>query len=220
VDVLVTVLAADEVGARSVVTALQREGAQVCQLSAAGLAEASSTPATLVVIIAGDRAGPAAELCTRVREWSDAPIVMLSASRQDSDELLAFSAGCDDYIRTPCREAIVAARLRRHLHRSRLGANTGWRHGGLVLDPAERRVTVDGTEVLLTRTEFEILEILIENPRHVVTRAHILDRVWHGCSPGDHTLEVHLSRLRAKILRAGGPLVGHPVPGVGYRCGA
>lgn len=93
-----------------------------------------------------------------------------------------------------------------------------WRYGGLALDPDERRVTVEGAEVALTRTEFEILEMLLENPRHVVTRSRILDRVWRGCAPGDHVLEVHLSRLRAKILRVGGPLVGHPVPGVGYRC--
>lgn len=102
-DVLLTVLDCDPRDEHAVLTALGRERVDVHRVHATELTQPSPHPPALIVVVAGDRPGPAAEVCTRVREWSGAQLVMLSPSRQDADELLAFSAGCDDYIRTPCR---------------------------------------------------------------------------------------------------------------------
>ncbi|GAA1186517.1 hypothetical protein GCM10009584_30800 [Ornithinimicrobium humiphilum] len=213
---LLSALHPDDRTERAVRSALQRAGVVVRPLSP----DAPDLPppgTRLVVVVAGTGVAERHELCARVHAGADVPVVLLAASPHERDELLAFAAGCDDYIRTPCSDLVVAVRLQARLRRAPAPAEEGARLGSVFLDRAARRVAVGDREVPLTRTEFELLQVLLENPRHVLTRQHLLERVWQGCARDDHVLEVHLSRLRAKVLRAGGPFLGQPVPGVGYR---
>ena len=212
------VLASDQATERAVRTGLRRDGLDVRDTPPDSAACAHEQSA-LVVVVAADRVALGHEVCARVRGHSDVPLVMLCSSTSVADEVLAFAAGCDDYIRTPCADTVVRARLHARLARAGGPDQDELRLGTLRLDPWARRVMVGEREVSLTRTEFDLLLVLLETPRQVVTRERLLDRVWRGNARDDHVLEVHLSRLRAKVLDAGGPMVGEPVPGVGYRAG-
>ncbi|WP_231979814.1 winged helix-turn-helix domain-containing protein [Tessaracoccus coleopterorum] len=90
-------------------------------------------------------------------------------------------------------------------------------HDGLTIDLAGRSVTVHGETVDLTRIQFDLLASLAEQPRRVLTREQLVERVWGGWFGTDHHLDVHLSRLRQRINQAGGPRVAHAVRGVGFR---
>ena len=92
--------------------------------------------------------------------------------------------------------------------------------GQVVVDPSLRSASVRETPLDLTRTEFDLLRAMMSQQRRVIPRRELLEAGWGACPPSDHVLDVHLSRLRRKVLRAGGPKIGVPVPGVGYRVGS
>jgi DNA-binding response OmpR family regulator len=179
----------------------------------------------LVVLDVGLGVVDGLDVCRYIRERSEVPILMFTARLSEEDELLAFACGADDFVTKPCSPRILIARAESLMRRGALGRtaadDTGLQRsfGSLVLDQEMRAAWVEGREVHLTRIEFDLLSMLMENPRRVISRRQILSHVWGQWHGDDHLVEVHLSRLRNKITRLGGPRVGEPVPGVGYRLG-
>lgn len=172
-----------------------------------------------VVVLAGSETEDAHRVCQCVRDASLVPVCMASTSAREADEVVAFANGCDDFIHLPCSPPVLRARLGSLVARGRGGAARVLTFGCLRLDPRLRTVTVGGRPVELTRTEFDIAATLLANQRRVVARHELLEAAWGICPAHDHVLDVHMSRLRAKVLAAGGPKLGDPVAGVGYRVG-
>jgi DNA-binding response OmpR family regulator len=158
------------------------------------------------------------DVCQRVRQFSDAYILMLTASDDLSDKLVGLSAGADDYVTKPCSMPEVVARIRAMMRRTR-GTSTTDRvraFGALRVDPSSREVSVGGEPVTLTRIEFDLLDVLSTDPKAVVSRVRLLERIWGPNWVGDdHIVDVHMSNLRRKI----GSERIRTVRGVGYRLG-
>lgn len=179
----------------------------------------------LVVLDLGLGSLDGLEVCRRIRESSDVPILVFTARGDEEDELLAFASGADDFVTKPCPPRVLVARVECLLRRAAVHAAehpeavTNPSFGGLAIDTQLRTATINGRDVHLTRIEFDLLATLMANPDRVVSRATLLSSVWGPWHGDDHLVEVHLSRLRSKIHKVGGPRVGDPVPGVGYRLG-
>jgi DNA-binding response OmpR family regulator len=167
------------------------------------------------------------EACRRIRTFSDAYIVMLTARAEEVDKLVGLGVGADDYLTKPFSPRELVARIRAMLRRPRAAA-TGEaaagpvrRLGELTVDPAAREVHLQGRPVELTRLEFDLLEALSERPRVVLSRRQLLERVWDADWVGDdHLVDVHIANLRRKLgddPRAPRYIV--TVRGVGYRMG-
>ena len=162
------------------------------------------------------------EVCRQLRTVTSTPIIFLTSRSDEVDELVGFAAGGDDYITKPFSPKVVLARvssLMRRNQRPDESAKTVFQAGPLSLDTAAHEVTLDGKPLDLTRTEFDLLQALMENPSRVVTRDSLLERVWGEWYGDTHVVEVHISRLRNKVKKAGGPAVGVAVRGVGYKLG-
>jgi DNA-binding response OmpR family regulator len=158
------------------------------------------------------------DVCQRVREFSDAYILMLTASDDLSDKLVGLSAGADDYVTKPCSMPEVIARIRALMRRTRSTPTTDSvrAFGDLRVDTSSREVSVAGEPVTLTRIEFDLLDVLSTDPKAVISRARLLERVWGPNWVGDdHIVDVHVSNLRRKI----GSALVRTVRGVGYRLG-
>jgi two-component system, OmpR family, response regulator MprA len=159
------------------------------------------------------------EVCKRMRATGDrTPVLMLTARAEVSERVAGLEAGADDYLVKPFAREELIARLRALLRR------TGWegdqeilRFDDLVLDPRAHQATRGSRELELTRTEFLLLELLMNHPRQVLTRATIFDRVWgYDFGPASNSLEVYIGYLRRKTEAAGEPRLLHTVRGVGY----
>jgi DNA-binding response OmpR family regulator len=159
------------------------------------------------------------ELCRRIRQSSDVPVIFLSVLGEDTDHLVGLAVGADDYLVKPISPRLLSARVNMALgHRLTRGDPENQNpEKGLIIDDQSRSVTVDGTTVDLTRIEFELLLLLAAAPGRVVTREQITSHVWGKWYGSDAHLDVHMSRLRKKILDAGGPRVGHSVRGIGFK---
>jgi two-component system KDP operon response regulator KdpE len=165
--------------------------------------------------------GNGVDVCRSIREWSDMPIVVLSAIGEEEQKVLALDAGADDYVTKPFGSKELVARLRAALRRTRGNAKDEpvLRADGLELDQSAHRVLVDGAEVHLTPTEFELLRTLMRNRGRLMTHRALLTEVWGSAYEHDtQVLRVHLANLRRKIEPPGGA-ARHIVtdPGVGYR---
>jgi len=191
----------------------------------------------LVVIHLGNAQDSSLELCRWIRSESTVPILMLTHREEIVDEVMALNAGADDYALKPVSEKIFTARVNHQLKRSQhstrgigspkdVGATEvlaapeaeKLTHGILTMDLLQYRFFVDTTEVALTKSEFQIMRLLLENRQQVLTRAQFLDAL--GIMPGvgsDHIVDAHASRLRNKIRRHGGGDVLTSVRGVGLR---
>ena len=144
------------------------------------------------------------------------PVLMLTAKGEVGDRVAGLDAGADDYLTKPFAIDELTARLRALLRRS--GATDEMlRHGDLELEPATREVRRGGRRVDLTRTEFNLLELFLRNPRIVLSRLVIYERVWgYDFGPGSHALDVYIGYLRRKLEAAGEPRLIHTVRGTGY----
>jgi len=164
------------------------------------------------------------EACRRIREFSDAYIVMLTARADESDKLVGLSTGADDYVTKPFSPPELVARVRAMLRRPRAGAVSAAprRFGELEIDSAAREVRVGGETVELTKLEFDLLDVLSAEPRVAFSRAQLLERVWgEGWFGDDHVVDVHLANLRRKLGDdASAQRYVRTVRGVGYRIGA
>ena len=139
------------------------------------------------------------------------------------DELLAYALGADDCMigAVSIRRFVAkaAALTRRKKHPAIETEPTLLRHGNLSLDAAARQVRVADRTVRLTRTEFDILAMLMHRPNHVITRGNLVQEIWPDWFGDERVIEVHISRLRRKIVDADGPRLVEAVRGVGYRLG-
>ncbi len=170
------------------------------------------------------------EVCRRIRLFSDAYVIMLTARDEEIDKLVGLSVGADDYLTKPFSPRELVARVRAMLRRPRQPAGAppggGTTHeirsfGDLEIDVAAREVRVSGVLVELTRTEFDLLDALSGRPRVVFDRRRLLRRVWGDDRFGDeHVVDVHVGNLRRKLGDdAGRPRYVRTVRGVGYRMG-
>jgi two-component system KDP operon response regulator KdpE len=205
---------------RSILKARSYE-VEVAETGEAGLAAAAVHQPDLVVLDLTLPGKSGLEVCRELRTWLTAPILVLSVRDSDDDKIAALDLGADDYLTKPFSAGELLARIRALLRRTVPGeaGPASVTVGGLTIDFARRIVTVDGREVKLTRTEFDILAQLAHNVDRVVTSRMLLERVWGPEYVEDtQTLRVHISHLRHKIEPAGG--VPHYVltePGVGFR---
>lgn len=160
------------------------------------------------------------EILRRLRGSPDTrrlPVILLTARDTEFDRVLGLDEGADDYVAKPFSMLELVSRIRAVLRRT--GGSTGdVRLGGLYISPEKHQVRVEGQEVALTRKEFELLRILLENRGRVLTRTQLQDRVWGYEFDGEsRTVDVHIRTLRQK-LGACGEII-ETVRGVGYRIG-
>jgi len=160
------------------------------------------------------------EVCQQVREFSDVPIIMLTAKGDDMDKILGLEYGADDYITKPFNILEVKARIKAIMRRSSKKEEDTKEatYGDLTIDCSSRRVYVEGEEVNLTAKEFDVLELLVFHPNKVYDRDALLDLIWGKDYPGDaRTVDVHIRRLREKIEKnPSEPKYVHTKWGVGY----
>ncbi len=163
------------------------------------------------------------EVCQQVREFSDVPIIMLTAKGEDMDKILGLEYGADDYITKPFNILEVKARIKAIMRRTSKPADKEEKArvvevGDLKLDCESRRVFIAGREINLTAKEFDVLELLVFNPNKVYSRENLLNMVWGYEYPGDvRTVDVHIRRLREKIeANPSEPKYVHTKWGVGY----
>ena len=150
------------------------------------------------------------------RQGNSTPILMLTARHEVSDRVAGLDAGADDYLVKPFALEELLARLRALLRRS-AGGDELLSFGDLTLDPGTREVRRGDRPIELTRTEFLLLELFLRNPRQVLTRDVIFDRVWgYDFGPASNSLEVYVGYLRRKTEAEGEPRLIHTVRGVGY----
>jgi DNA-binding response OmpR family regulator len=163
------------------------------------------------------------EVCQAIREFSDMPIVMLTAKGDDMDKILGLDYGADDYITKPFNILEVKARIKAIMRRTsgpkeRKQVSNVIEKGDLRLDCDSRRLYIQGREVNLTAKEFDLLELLVKNENKVYSRENLLGIVWGKDYPGDvRTVDVHVRRLREKIeTNPSEPKYVHTKWGVGY----
>jgi two-component system response regulator MprA len=158
------------------------------------------------------------EVCRRLRaEGATLPILVLTARHQVTDRVAGLDAGADDYLVKPFALEELLARLRALLRRVGHDGTEVLRLADLMLDPATRHVTRGDTPITLTRTEFNLLELLLHNAGHVLTRDVIFERVWgYDFDVTSNSLDVYIGYLRRKTEVDGRPRLIHTVRGVGY----
>lgn len=160
------------------------------------------------------------EVCRRLRTaGSTVPILMLTARAEIDSRVAGLDAGADDYLPKPFALAELLARLRALLRRAGNddAAAGALRFSDLELDPGTREVTRAGRPIVLTRTEFALLELFLRNPRQVLTRSVIFERVWgYDFGPSSNSLDVYIGYLRRKTEEGGAPRLIQTVRGVGY----
>ena len=189
---------------------LENEGWQVdvCYDGAAAVEKALAEQYNLILmdVMMPVMDGLAASM--RIREASNVPIIMLTAKDEDTDKLLGFEYGADDYITKPFNILELKARIRALLRRSGMtdgaksGQNTGLRCDEFELDPDLRVARRDGVEVNLTMKEFDVMELLMRSPGKVFSRETLLNTVWGYDYQGEErTVDVHIRRLREKLER-------------------
>ncbi|HVM17105.1 MAG TPA: response regulator transcription factor [Gaiellaceae bacterium] len=157
-------------------------------------------------------------VCRRLRErGSRVPVLMLTARETVGDRVAGLDAGADDYLVKPFALEELLARVRALLRRSAPQANDVLSFADLELDVGTREVRRGDRQIELTRTEFHLLELLLRNPRQVLTRSLILERVWgYDFGPTSNSLDVYIGYLRRKTEAGGEPRLIHTVRGVGY----
>ena len=146
------------------------------------------------------------DACMKIREFSDVPVIMLTARSEDADKLAGFACGADDYITKPFNILEVKARIRALLRRSTAAARPAEEKrslltvGELSLD-TQQRVAIHGDRIIyLTAKEYDLMELLMKNPRRVYSRESLMDLVWGYSYAGDYrTVDVHIRRLREKL---------------------
>ncbi len=162
------------------------------------------------------------EVCQQIREFSDVPIIMLTAKGDDMDKILGLEYGADDYITKPFNILEVKARIKAIIRRSskqnRDVSDNMETYGSMKVDAGSKRVYLKDREISLTTREYELLSLLIRNPRQIYSREKLLHEVWGASYPGDaRTVDVHIRRLREKIEEnPSDPVFIHTKWGVGY----
>ena len=165
------------------------------------------------------------EICKKVREKKNTPIIMVSANKEDIDKIRGLGLGADDYMTKPFSPSELVARVKAHLARyerlvgSGVKANEIIEIRGIKIDKTARRVYVNGEEKAFTTKEFDLLTFLAENPNHVFTKEELFNKIWDMESIGDiATVTVHIKKIREKIeFNTSKPQYIETIWGVGYR---
>ena len=165
------------------------------------------------------------EVCRKVREIKDIPIILVSAKKEDIDKIRGLGLGADDYITKPFSPSELVARVKAHLARYERLVGSGVRKNeiieirGIKIDKTARRVYVNGEEKPFTTKEFDLLTFLAENPNHVFTKEELFSKIWDMESVGDiATVTVHIKKIREKIeFNTSKPQYIETIWGVGYR---
>ena len=165
------------------------------------------------------------EICKKIRETKNTPIIMISAKKDDIDKIRGLGLGADDYITKPFSPSEMVARVKAHLSRyerligSGTPANDIIEIRGLKIDKTARRVYVNGEEKNFTTKEFDLLAFLAQNPNHVFTKEELFSKIWDMESIGDiATVTVHIKKIREKIeMNTAKPQYIETIWGVGYR---
>jgi len=161
------------------------------------------------------------EVCREIRKSSTTPIIMLTNRGEEMDEAMCLAAGADDYITKPVSSRILNLRVTTQLrHRNVKPAHVVniYEAEGLQLNTETRELSIGENRVALTKTEFDLIHLLMEQPTRVFTREQVIEAIGGSVEySSDHLLDTHASRLRLKIKSAGGPRVISAIRGVGYR---
>ena len=165
------------------------------------------------------------EICKRIREEKDIPILMVSAKKDDIDKIRGLGLGADDYLTKPFSPSELVARVKAHMARYNRLVGTHTKENDIVeirgirIDKTARRVFVDGVEKTFTTKEFDLLTFLAENPNHVFTKEELFREIWDMDSIGDiATVTVHIKKIREKIeTDTSNPKYIETIWGVGYR---
>jgi DNA-binding response OmpR family regulator len=165
------------------------------------------------------------EICRKIREKKNTPIIMVSAKKEDIDKIRGLGLGADDYMTKPFSPSELVARVKAHLARYERLVGTGVKENeiieirGIKIDKTARRVYINGEEKAFTTKEFDLLTFLAENPNHVFTKEELFNRIWDMESIGDiATVTVHIKKIREKIeLNTSKPQYIETIWGVGYR---
>ena len=197
-------------------TSVAHDGIRAVELA---LAEAPD----VVVLDLGLPGKDGLQVCQEIRRHSDCYILMLTARNEEIDKLVGLSSGADDYMTKPFSARELVARVQVLLRRpraDRVRDEPSRLVGTLRLDPAGRRVWVNQVEVELTRTEFDVLDVLSARPKAAFTRRQLVDAVWGEDWVGDeHLVDVHIGHLRRKLVAVADLPFVDTVRGVGYRMG-
>lgn len=165
------------------------------------------------------------EICKRIREEKNIPIIMVSAKKEDIDKIRGLGMGADDYITKPFSPSELVARVKAHLARYERLIGSGQKENevieirGLKIDKTARRVFINDEERIFTTKEFDLLTFLAENPNHVYTKDELFREIWDMESIGDiATVTVHIKKIREKIeFNTSKPQYIETIWGVGYR---
>ena len=165
------------------------------------------------------------EICRRVREKKNIPILMISAKKDDIDKIRGLGMGADDYMTKPFSPSEMVARVKAHLARYERLVNSSVKENNIVeirgikIDKTARRVWVNGEEKNFTTKEFDLLTFLAENPNHVYSKEELFREIWEMDSVGDiATVTVHIKKIREKIeFNTSKPQYIETIWGVGYR---
>ena len=156
------------------------------------------------------------EVLKTIRKYSQVPVIMLTASSEERDELQGFSLGVDEYISKPFSPKILVARVDAILRRSNVVSTENMSVGGICIDKAAHQVTIDGREIELSYKEFELLSYFIENQGIALSREKILNNVWNYDYFGDaRTIDTHVKKLRSKMGDKGDYI--KTIWGMGYK---
>ena len=190
-----------------------------------GLEQALTTDYSLIILdlMLPDLDG--FEICKKIRETKDIPIIMVTAKKNDIDKIRGLGLGVDDYVTKPFSPSELVARVKAHIARyERLVGSTALKNDtieirGLRIDKTDRRVFVDGEEKVFTNKEFDLLVFLASNPNKVFSKDELFSRIWNMESIGDiATVTVHITNIREKIeYDTSNPQFIETVWGVGYR---
>lgn len=165
------------------------------------------------------------EICKKIREIKNTPIIMVSAKKEDIDKIRGLGVGADDYMTKPFSPSELVARVKAHLARYDRLVNTTKASNdfieirGIKIDKTARRVFVNGEEKVFTTKEFDLLCFLAENPNHVFTKDELFKEIWDMDSIGDiATVTVHIKKIREKVeIDTSKPQYIETIWGVGYR---
>lgn len=190
-----------------------------------GLEKALNTEYNLIILDLMLPGMDGFEICRRIREHKNIPVLMVSAKKEDIDKIRGLGMGADDYITKPFSPSELVARVKAHLARyerligSAVKSNEVIEIRGLKIDKTARRVYVNGEEKAFTTKEFDLLTFLAENPNHVFKKEELFNKIWDMESLGDiATVTVHIKKIREKIeFNTSKPQYIETIWGVGYR---
>lgn len=198
----------------------------ICTSGDEGLKQALSGDYNLVILDLMLPSMDGFEVCRRIREEKNIPILMISAKKEDIDKIRGLGMGADDYMTKPFSPSELVARVKAHLARYErlVGVNQKPQNDiveirGIRIDKTARRVYVDGVEKQFTTKEFDLLTFLAENPNHVYTKDELFREIWDMDSIGDiATVTVHIKKIREKVeVDTANPQYIETIWGVGYR---